>query len=70
LKIEPVDIKNLLREIEKQFRPRLARDSIKLTVAYSDDDGPVAAADSAALRQVLINLILNGAQACRLPWSK
>jgi len=65
LKIEPVDIKNLLGEIEKQCRPRLARDNIKLTVAYSDDDGPVAAADSAALRQVLINLILNGAQACR-----
>nr|MBN2277667.1 HAMP domain-containing histidine kinase [candidate division Zixibacteria bacterium] len=64
LKNEKIEIGTLLDRIAEQFHPRLIQDGISLAVDKSS--GPIAAtADPAALRQVIINLVLNGAEAVR-----
>ncbi|UCD94236.1 MAG: HAMP domain-containing histidine kinase, partial [Candidatus Zixiibacteriota bacterium] len=64
LNLRKVDLKKMLSSITEQFIPRLAREGVILASV-----GPVtqvpATADPVALRQVIINLILNAAEASR-----
>jgi signal transduction histidine kinase len=64
VKREPVDLKILLPRIVEQFAPRLASEGISLSLKPIEDTA-VAEGDPVALRQVLINFILNGADAVR-----
>jgi signal transduction histidine kinase len=62
VKAEPVDISQLLRSIADQFAPRLKREGVSLRVSIQDGK-IMLEADPIALRQVIINMILNGAEA-------
>jgi len=64
-KTETFDLTKMLSEITDQFSSRLAVDGVKLSFDRTDSRPVSINASPAALRQVLINLILNGAQACR-----
>jgi len=59
---EPLDIVGFLNSIAGQFAPRLARDKISLETRLPNSRLMIKA-DSIALRQVIINLILNAAEA-------
>jgi signal transduction histidine kinase len=62
--IERINIVDLVRKLQEQFAPRLNQDGVKLSVTELSEKNP-ARADSAAVRQILINLILNGAEAAK-----
>jgi signal transduction histidine kinase len=62
LKKEIFCLSDLLSGVIEQFRPRLARDNIELDLKTNESDINVIG-DRTALRQVVINLILNSAEA-------
>ncbi|RKX17325.1 MAG: hypothetical protein DRP51_11030 [Candidatus Zixiibacteriota bacterium] len=62
LKMEKVGIAELISGIIKRFAPRLKETNIQLKFADGGDDTKIMA-DPIALRQVIINLILNAAEA-------
>jgi signal transduction histidine kinase len=64
LSLERVDLKKMLSSITEQFIPRLAREGVVLSSVGPTSAVP-ATADPVALRQVIINLILNGAEASK-----
>jgi len=64
LKIQSIEIKSFLSEIANQFKPRLAQDNVRLDIEDIEDIAIMA--DRSALRQVIINLILNGAEAATI----
>lgn len=61
---EKIEVGGLLTGIVERLAPRLARDGVRLSLKSADSE-IIATADPVALRQVAINLILNGAEACR-----
>ncbi|MEW5923712.1 MAG: HAMP domain-containing sensor histidine kinase [Candidatus Zixiibacteriota bacterium] len=65
LKTGNVDIKNILADIVEKFTARLAAGGTKLTLDADSENSSIVKADAAAIRQVIINLILNAAEACR-----
>ena len=64
LSLERVDLRKMLSSITEQFIPRLAREGVILASVGPTNAVP-ATADPVALRQVIINLILNGAEASK-----
>ncbi len=62
LKMEKVGIAELISGIIERFLPRLKETNIQLKFADGGDDTKIMA-DPIALRQVIINLILNAAEA-------
>jgi signal transduction histidine kinase len=65
LKREPVNIVELISEIVDKFAPRLNEKNIKLSFNPDEENNVnlVATADQIAMRQVIINLILNASEA-------
>ncbi len=64
LKTENVSLRELLGKIIEQFAPRLKASRVNLLMGDSKEDILVFA-DPVALRQVIINLVLNGADAAQ-----
>lgn len=64
MNLQKVNAEKIIRSVVDQFSPQLARDKIILKFD-SEINSPDIKADEVALRQVLINLILNGAEAVR-----
>jgi len=64
IKKSTVELSRFLTDIARRFAPRLTKDGINLTVDNIDNDIFVHT-DPVALRQVIINLILNGAEAVK-----
>lgn len=65
LKVDAVDLKNLLHDVTDKFRSRLAASGTGLILESRNENQIQVKADPAALRQVIINLVLNAAEACR-----
>lgn len=65
LKTNNVNVKNILTDVAGKFTARLASAGAKLIFETGHEDVLMAKADPAALRQVIINLILNASEACR-----
>lgn len=61
LKSEKVDTGTLVSRISEKFAPRLAQEGVKLRTVGNLADGFIEA-DPAAIRQIIINLILNAAE--------
>jgi len=64
LKKDKVNINQLVEKIGDKFIPRLAKDGVNLTY-WQVEKNLYANVDINALRQVIINLILNGAEAVK-----
>jgi len=64
LKIETVNLNDIVRKIIEQFTPRFSHEKISLTLTPCPGVLLVSA-DPSALRQVIINLIFNAADAVR-----
>ena len=64
LKMQRLDLKEFLAKIVEQFVSQLARDEVSLV--FKPDQSLLSVnADPVALRQIIINLILNGAEAVK-----
>ncbi len=64
LKSKKIDIGPLISQISEKFAPRLAQDGVTLKTG-SDFANKFIEADPAAIRQVIINLVLNAAEAVK-----
>jgi PAS domain S-box-containing protein len=62
LKIEPIQIEELMDRILSRWKPRLTQAGIQCHITYTEDI-PAAAADPRSLEQVIINIITNALQA-------
>jgi PAS domain S-box-containing protein len=62
LKIEPIQLEELIDRILTRWKPRLAQAGIECHTSYTDDLPP-ASADPRSLEQVIVNLITNALQA-------
>ena len=62
LRLDVVDIGEVCRKIVSDFAPRFAESGVTVEASIADDLPPVRA-DRIGLRQVIINLLLNGLQA-------
>ncbi|MGD8821894.1 MAG: ATP-binding protein [Anaerolineales bacterium] len=62
LKIEPLQLEQLIDRILSRWKPRLAQADIQCHISYPDDLPP-ASADPRSLEQVIVNLITNALQA-------
>ncbi len=64
LNIQKVDLNKLIESVGEKFIPQLAKDGVNLTYWHFEKD-LFAKSDENALRQVIINLVLNGAEAVK-----
>jgi signal transduction histidine kinase len=64
LKLQPVTLDELLSKIVEQFGPKLKQSGVTLKFTRGDSKAK-ANIDPVALRQIIINLILNGADAVK-----
>ncbi|MFH2034978.1 MAG: HAMP domain-containing sensor histidine kinase [Candidatus Zixiibacteriota bacterium] len=64
LNLQKINLNKLIELIGEKFIPQLAKSKINLTYWHIDND-LYAKADENALRQVIINLVLNGAEAVK-----
>jgi len=65
VRLEPVNTAELMKKIVDQFSSRLEQDGVSISLREEGLKKITVLADPVALRQVLINLILNGADAVR-----
>lgn len=61
---EAINLNELIEKLGEKFMARLSGDGVSLTIRLTEKD-LFAEADHGALRQVVVNLILNGADAAR-----
>lgn len=62
LKMEPLDLAEMMRRLVERWKPRLAQASIRSHTAFDPSAGPVLA-DPRTLEQVVVNLFSNAVQA-------
>ncbi|MCK9225688.1 MAG: ATP-binding protein [Candidatus Muirbacterium halophilum] len=55
---EPVEVKKIIKEVEKIFKPRVELDEVEFIVKYPDKE-IIIITDSVRLKQILINILTN-----------